>query len=125
MNTFTSHLIAVSLPGKAALGTILPAAIKNPLDGVSPSLEVFGSKISLAISLVLGAVWMLALIAGIFIIFTGLAGAKNAQKRSHEPEKITAGMAQVKLGVVVLAIGFLLPALIGGLILFANRVNGA
>lgn len=103
----------------------IPTELKSPLDGVSPTLEVFGGKISLAITLLLGAVWMAALITGVVIIFTGLMSAKHAQKRSHEPEKITAGMAQVKLGFVVLATGFLLPVFIGAIILFSNRVSGA
>ncbi|MFJ6419025.1 hypothetical protein [Paeniglutamicibacter sp. NPDC091659] len=50
-----------SLTSLLALG--LTAAGPNPLDGVSPNLELLGVKFSNMVTLVLGAIWALALAA--------------------------------------------------------------
>lgn len=122
--TRTAVDLATTAHAQIAVNAVaLPAELKNPLDGVSPDLTIFGGKINLAITLALGFVWAVAIVAGAYIAFTGLAGAKHAQKRSHEPEKITAGMNQFKLGLTVLVLGFSMPLIIGGIIIFVNRVG--
>ncbi|MFK4299165.1 hypothetical protein ABH924_004346 [Arthrobacter sp. GAS37] len=106
-----------------ALNSVLPAEITNPLGNVSPDLTIFGGKINLGITLLLGFAWALCSVAAIFMIFSGLGAARHAQKRSNEPEKVTAGLTQAKTGGLVLALSFALPIIIGGIIIFVNRVN--
>lgn len=55
MNTHP-HLTDLLLQGPLAAGP-------NPLDGVTPNLELFGVRFSNMVTLVLGAIWALSLVA--------------------------------------------------------------
>ena len=48
---------------------IVPAAANNPLDGVTPNINVFGVKFQGAIQLILGGIWaaLLGAVAGLLI----------------------------------------------------------
>jgi len=127
ISTTLANIGKVGLAAGMSVYNLLPAAQidKGPLDGVTPDINIFGGKINLAILLLLGAVWMLAIMAGVYIMFSGLISAKHAQKVSRDPDKISAGMGGFKLGVWVTALGFAVPIIIGGIIIFVNRVDAA
>lgn len=74
--------------------TAVPA-IDNPLDGVTPSISVFGVKFEGAVQLVLGGLWALALIllAGAFL--WNLMKWGVARNRGHSDD-IEEGAAGVK-----------------------------
>lgn len=70
---------------KAELATasalVVADKISNPLDGVTPNLEVFGVKFTNAITLILGGAWALALVVCIFFMIKNGASWAAARQR--------------------------------------------
>lgn len=97
--------------------TTLINAIPNPLDGVTPSIEVFGVQFQGKLNLLLGGFWALALAVCVFGILRGLAKYGYARSYSHNSSDLTEGAdAAKKAGIAFGATAGL--GLIVGAILF-------
>ena len=83
---------------------IIHTAAANPLDGVTPSLQVFGMKFQGAIQLILGGLWALALVlvAGAFV--WNLAKWGFARQRGHSDDIEEGASGAKKSGVAFAAV---------------------
>ncbi|MGO4431773.1 hypothetical protein AB4Y88_00300 [Paenarthrobacter sp. RAF9] len=73
--------------------------IDNPLDGVTPSIDVFGVKFKGAVQMILGGLWAIALIllAGAFI--WNLAKWGIARNRGHSDDIEDGASGAKKTGI--------------------------
>lgn len=101
----------------------LPAEIKNPLDGVSPSIDVFGVKFSGAVGIILGGIWALALaiMAGrlIWSFVTWVAAKRNSRQQDLMDSADDLKAASIGMGGLV---GVSL--IIGAIIFFVQGATG-
>lgn len=120
MNTFLiqTHNTATELMTRA-----LPAAIDNPFDGVTPSIDVFGVKFVGAIGLILGGIWGLVLIgtAGAFLVNVGKWGIAKRRNRSDD---ISEGADGAKVSLIAFGAAVGVSVIIGAVI-FIVQAAGA
>jgi hypothetical protein len=83
---------------------IIRTAAANPLDGVTPTLAVFGVKFTGAIQLILGGIWALALVlvAGSFL--WNLAKWGFARQRGHSDDIEEGASGAKKSGIAFAAV---------------------
>ncbi|MDR6639419.1 hypothetical protein [Paenarthrobacter nitroguajacolicus] len=96
--------------------------IDNPLDGVTPSIDVFGVKFTGAIQMILGGVWALALIllAGAFI--WNLMKWGIARNRGHSDD-IEDGAAGAKKTGIAFGAAAGASVIIGGILALATAAG--
>ncbi len=96
--------------------------IDNPLDGVTPSIDVLGVKFEGAVQMVLGAIWALALIllAGMFI--WNLMKWGIARNRGHSDD-IEEGSAGVKKTGIAFGAAAAASVIIGGILALATAAG--
>lgn len=96
--------------------------IDNPLDGVTPSIDVLGVKFTGAVQMVLGAIWALALIllAGMFI--WNLMKWGIARNRGHSDD-IEDGAAGAKKTGIAFGAAAGASVIIGGILALATAAG--
>ncbi|MCD4850598.1 hypothetical protein LN996_07230 [Arthrobacter sp. AK01] len=96
--------------------------IDNPLDGVTPSIDVLGVKFTGAVQMVLGALWALALIllAGMFI--WNLMKWGIARNRGHSDD-IEDGAAGAKKTGIAFGAAAGASVIIGGILALATAAG--
>lgn len=94
---------------------IIATAADNPLDGVTPNINVFGVQFQGAIQLILGGLWALVmvLVAGAFLMNLGKWGI--ARQRGHSDD-IADGADGAKRSGVALAAVAGASVIIGGIL---------
>lgn len=108
-----------TLISKVELGAgsaiLLADKIDNPLDGVTPNIDVFGVKFSGAIAVLLGGAWALALAFCVFFMIKNAAawGAARQRGMSDDMEDGATGLKRSSIAFgVVAGIGVLVGAII-------------
>lgn len=101
--------------------TTVPA-IDNPLDGVTPSIAVFGVKFTGAIQMILGGLWALALLilAGFFI--WNLMKWGIARNRGHSDD-IEDGAAGAKKTGIAFGAAAGASVILGGILSLASAAG--
>ncbi|YCK79811.1 hypothetical protein M1D89_01925 (plasmid) [Arthrobacter sp. D3-18] len=96
--------------------------IDNPLDGVTPSISVFGVKFEGAVQLILGGLWALALLilAGYFI--WNLMKWGIAKNRSHSDD-IEEGAAGAKKTGMAFGAAAGASVILGGILALATAAG--
>lgn len=94
---------------------IIATAVDNPLDGVTPNINVFGVQFQGAIQLILGGLWalVLVLVVGAFLMNLGKWGI--ARQRGHSDD-IAEGADGAKRSGVALAAVAGASVIIGGIL---------
>lgn len=104
--------------------TPVTLAAVNPLDGVTPSFEALGVQFEGAVQMVLGIVWMGALVAGVLaMLITGGQWAIANQVTHHE-ESIAAGSKNFRRAAVAFAVIAGISIVVGAVLLFVQRAGG-
>ncbi|WP_147794711.1 hypothetical protein [Cellulomonas sp. Y8] len=107
-----------------AVASRLPADIPNPLDNVTPDLNVFGVKFTGAVQLALGGLWAAVLFYTVAAVIIGLAKWAWAKKVSHNREALAEGANEFKQALIVFGIAAMLSLIIGAVLIFAQQANG-
>ncbi len=94
---------------------IIPAAADNPLDGVTPNIDVFGVKFKGAIQLILGGIWALVLILVTAAFLWNLGKWGVARQRGHSDD-ISDGADGAKRSGVAFAAVAGASVIIGGIL---------
>jgi hypothetical protein len=81
----------------------LAGAVDNPLDGVTPSMDIFGLEFSGRVSLILGGVWAMVLAASSAAVLVGGGKWAWAVKVSHSVEGALEAAGQFKTALVAFA----------------------
>lgn len=110
-----------TIGNETIIRTAVPT-IDNPLDGVTPSIDVFGVKFTGAIQMILGGVWALALIllAGAFI--WNLMKWGIARNRGHSDD-IEDGAAGAKKTGIAFGAAAGASVIIGGILALATAAG--
>lgn len=93
--------------------------IKNPFDGVTPSLGPFEDAMADPINKLLGLVWFACLVLVAVTFATSLASARKAGKMGR-PQAKEEAMESVGWIGLVLAFLAMLPAIVGVFLAFGN-----
>ncbi|MFB8369650.1 hypothetical protein ACLKOZ_15760 [Arthrobacter sp. R4] len=101
---------------------IIRTAIENPLDGVTPKLDVFGVKFEGATQLILAGIWALALVLVAAKFLWNIAKWGLAKDRGHSDD-ISEGAAGAKKSGI--AFGALAGAsvILGGILFLASTAG--
>lgn len=112
-----THITASNLVTRA-----MPSDIKNPFDGVTPSVDVFGVKFVGAIGLILGGIWGLVLIgtAGAFLINVGKWGIAKRRNRSDD---ISEGADGAKVSLIAFGAAVGVSVIIGAVIFIVQSAG--
>ena len=94
---------------------IIRTAADNPLDGVTPSIDVFGVQFKGAIQLILGGIWALALILVTAAFLWNLAKWGFARQRGHSDDISDGAEAAKRSGVAFGAVAGA-SVIIGGIL---------
>ncbi len=94
---------------------IIPAAADNPLDGVTPNIDVFGVKFKGAMQLILGGIWALVLILVTAAFLWNLGKWGVARQRGHSDD-ISDGADGAKRSGVAFAAVAGASVIIGGIL---------
>ncbi|MFM9431983.1 hypothetical protein [Arthrobacter sp. MP_2.3] len=94
---------------------IIPAAADNPLDGVTPNIDVFGVKFKGAIQLILGGIWALVLILVTAAFLWNLGKWGVARQRGHSDD-ISDGADGAKRSGIAFAAVAGASVIIGGIL---------
>ncbi len=90
--------------------------MKNPFDGVTPDVTVFGTELSGALVLVLSGVWGFAML--VTAIYAAIGGAKwAAARQSARSEEMTEAAGKLKIALIAFGVLVALPLLFGAIIL--------
>ncbi|MGQ4496608.1 hypothetical protein ACUH95_06370 [Dermabacteraceae bacterium P13101] len=90
---------------------ILPSDIKNPFDGVSPNINVFGTGFSSLANNLLSGVWGVVLVGcAIYVLLSTLKWA-SARKQART-EDLTEAAGSLKASLVALAFAAGAPILV-------------
>lgn len=94
----------------------------NPFDGVSPSIDVFGTQISALAVTLLGGVWGLVLV---FIAIYAVIGAAKwaAARQSARTEEMTEAAGKLKVALLAFGICVALPIIIGAILFIVGSVG--
>ncbi len=71
------------MPLHTSLVQALPAAVKNPLDGVLPSFTIFGAQFTALWQKLAAGLWGVAIIVAIFWLGRGVLSIAQARQSSH------------------------------------------
>lgn len=91
----------------------------NPLDGVVPDINAFGTEVSGLVVVLLGGIWAIVLAFAVGYFLIGVAKWAAARK-SHHDEELTKGAAQMKTGAVAFGTGVAAPLIIGAIVSVIN-----
>lgn len=94
----------------------LAGAVDNPLDGVTPSMDVFGLEFAGRVSLILAGVWALVLIASAAAVLVGGGKWAWATKVAHSSEGAMEAAGQFKTALVAFACVAGASVILGGII---------
>ncbi|VXC40682.1 conserved hypothetical protein [Arthrobacter sp. 9V] len=110
-----------TISNEITIRTAVPL-IDNPLDGVTPSIDVLGVKFEGAVQMVLGALWALALIllAGAFI--WNLMKWGIARNRGHSDD-LEDGAAGAKKTGIAFGAAAGASVIIGGILALATAAG--
>lgn len=110
-----------TISNEIIIRTAVPA-IENPLDGVTPSIDVFGVKFTGAIQLILGGLWALALLflAGAFIWNIMKWGV--ARQRGHSDD-IEEGATGAKKSGIAFGAAAGASVILGGILALATTAG--
>ncbi|MFF8347936.1 hypothetical protein ACF049_19280 [Cellulosimicrobium funkei] len=78
------------------LATRVLTDVTNPLEGITPTLDVFGIEFKGRVSIILGGIWALVLVAAAAAVLLGGGKWAWASKVSHSTEGAMEGAAQFK-----------------------------
>ena len=96
--------------------------MKNPFQGVSPSISVFGAEINSLAVLVLGGVWGLVMI--VVAIYALLGGAKwAAARQNHRSEEMTEAAGRLKISLAAFGVLVAMPIIFGAIIFLVNQAG--
>jgi hypothetical protein len=98
-----------------AVGTVLAAPPKNPLDGVSPDMSVLGKAFEQKWVQVAGAIWGLMIAVAALYLGAGMLSLTNA-KKANNSYMMTDALGDVKLRGLALAGLVALPLLVSAII---------
>src|SRR4051794_22553520 len=82
----------------------IPAAADNPLDGVTPNINVFGVQFQGAIQLILGGIWALVLILVTAAFLMNLGKWGIARQRGHSDDIADGADGAKRSGVAFAAV---------------------
>lgn len=91
----------------------------NPLEGVTPNINAFGTEISDLTVLILGGLWALVLAFAVGYFLIGV-GKWAAARKSHHDEELTKGAAQMKTGALAFGTGVAAPLIVGAIVSVIN-----
>ncbi|MBV7411441.1 hypothetical protein KRX56_01625 [Dermabacteraceae bacterium TAE3-ERU27] len=93
----------------------LPSEVKNPLDGISPNIGVFGKGFSGLANTLLSGVWGIALaVAACYIILNGLKWA-TARKQARTDD-LTEAAGSLKISLAAFAVIVAAPIIVRAII---------
>lgn len=92
---------------------------RNPLCGVKPNLGVFGGSLKGKISLLLGGIWALVLVAIAISFLLGLGKWGWAKMRSHDPDDLGSGAERMKKAGAAFGATVMAGTILTGIIAFA------
>lgn len=95
---------------------------KNPFDGVTPDISVFGAKFNSGIVILLGAIWGLSIIAAAVNLVPAM-GKFNAAKSHHDSDGITKGKEHVIKAWAILVAVVCVPLIVGAGVVLGNAMN--
>lgn len=96
--------------------------MKNPFEGVTPDISVFGTQINGLAILVLAGVWGIVLIG--VAIAALLGGAKwAAARQNHHSDEMTEAAGSLKKSLIAFAAVVAMPILFGAIIFLINRAG--
>lgn len=101
---------------------IVRTAIDNPLDGVTPSISVFGVKFEGAVQLILGGLWAVVLILLTGAFLWNLMKWGVARNRGHSDD-IEEGAAGAKKTGIAFACAAGASVIIGALLFIASTAS--
>ena len=78
------------------LATRVLTDVTNPLEGITPTLDVFGIEFKGRVSIILGGIWALVLVAAAAAVLLGGGKWAWASKVSHSTEGALEGAQQFK-----------------------------
>ena len=108
---------------KSILTTVtIPAAADNPLDGVTPNINVFGVQFQGAIQLILGGLWALVLILVTAAFLMNLGKWGIARQRGHSDD-IEEGAAGAKKSGIAFAAVAGASVILGGILALTSAAG--
>lgn len=90
--------------------------VTNPLEGITPSLSVFGVEFEGRISIILAGIWALVLAASAGAVLLGGGKWAWASKVSHSSEGALEGAAQFKGAAVAFGVVAAASVVLGAII---------
>ena len=94
----------------------LAGTVDNPLDGVTPSIEIFGTEFSGRASVILAGIWALVLVAAAAAVLVGGGKWAWATKVAHSSEGALEAAGQFKTALVAFACIAGASVILGGVI---------
>lgn len=93
------------------LASLLPA-VENPLDGVTPSMSIFGDILEGKINLIVGAIWGALIVAAGVLLLLALFGLHSAKDEAN-PSKINRARGKLFGAAIALLCVLMAPVIIG------------
>lgn len=110
-----------TISNEIIIRTAVPT-IDNPLDGVTPSIDVFGVKFEGAVQLVLGGLWALVLILIVGAFLWNLMKWGVARNRGHSDD-IEEGAAGAKKSGIAFACAAGASVILGAFLALATAAG--
>ena len=106
------------------LNAVILAGPTNPLQGVTPSMDVFGLQFTGAVSIVLGGIWAVVLAAGAGALL--IAGAKwaYASKVTGHDQSIMSGAEDFKRAAIAFGAIAGVSIVLGAILAIVQRAQG-
>ncbi|MGC0239565.1 hypothetical protein [Arthrobacter sp. SD76] len=101
---------------------IIGSAAENPLDGVTPNIDVFGIEFKSAFQLILGGIWALALFLVTAAFLWNLAKWGVARQRGHSDDIADGADGAKRSGVAFGAVAGA-SVIIGGILALTNMAG--
>lgn len=98
------------------LATQILTDVLNPLEGITPTLDVFGIEFKGRVTIILGGVWALVLVASAAAVLLGGGKWAWASKVSHSTEGALEGAAQFKGAAVAFGVVAAASVVLGAII---------
>jgi len=90
--------------------------VTNPLEGITPSLEVFGIEFQGRVTIILAGIWALVLTASAGAVLLGGGKWAWASKVSHSTEGALEGAAQFKGAAIAFGVVAAASVVLGAII---------
>ncbi|GAB3518326.1 hypothetical protein [Arthrobacter monumenti] len=100
-------------------GRILAQDIENPLEGVTPTLSVFGTEFNATIVAILGGLWAICVLIAVGAFLMGLGKYSVAKKTGHSDDLSDGAGGMKKAGLAIAGLAAA-PAIIAGIIFVAS-----